>query len=79
MFFYQASSNAPNLIDSTFQQHKEINETLAFSLCFGYEGGYMTVGGYNSGKHLPNSTNNVVSYSSRSGQYVINIHKAKVL
>lgn len=39
----------------------------------------MTIGGYNSGKHLPNATNYVVPYSRRSGQYTINIYKAKVL
>jgi len=67
------------LVDFTFQQHKEIHENLAFSMCFGYEGGYMTVGGYNSDKHIPNSTNNIISYTGRSGQYTINIYKAKVL
>lgn len=73
-----ASSNLPNLIDSTYKQHQEINERLAFSLCFGYDGGYMTIGGYNSEKHLPNATVNIVPYKGRGGQYVVNIYKAKV-
>jgi len=68
----------PNIIDFIFQQHNETNETLAFSLCFGYNGGYMTIGGYNSDKHLPNAINYIIPYSTRSGQYTISIHKAKV-
>lgn len=68
----------PNLIDSTYKQHQEVNERLAFSLCFGYDGGYMTVGGYNSDKHLPNATVNIVPYNGRGGQYVVNIYRAKV-
>lgn len=74
----KASSNMPNLIDFTFQQHREVDESLAFSLCFGYDGGFMTLGGYNAEKHFPNASTSVVPYVTRSGQYTINIHKAKV-
>lgn len=77
-YMFLVSSILPSLIDFTFQQHNEIDEGLAFSLCFAYEGGYMTIGGYNRNKHLTNSTTFVIPYNPRSGQYVINIHAAKV-
>ena len=68
----------PSIIDYTFQQHVEINESLAFSLCFAFNGGYMTIGGYNKDKHLNGSKTQVVPYIPRGGQYVINVYGAQV-
>ena len=39
------SNGLPNIIDETFYQHKTDDKRLAFSLCFGIENGYMTIGG----------------------------------
>jgi hypothetical protein len=38
----------------------------------------MTIGGYNKDKHLNGSQIEIIPYTPRGGQYVINIHGVQV-
>jgi hypothetical protein len=67
-----ASKIPPNIIDYVFRYHHHDDEKKAFSLCFGYDGGYLTVGGYNTEKHKENSKTFVISYHE-SDQYKISL------
>jgi hypothetical protein len=42
-----------------------------FSLCFGHDGGYMTLGDYDTSRHLPVSKVETFDYDGSFGQFKI--------
>jgi len=59
--------NPPNLIDSLHMQDNKISK--AFSICFGQQGGYLALGGYNKTYHTSQDSIKYVPYDSGNGQY----------
>ena len=53
----------PILADGLFKEHKDKNKN--FSLCFGTKGGYLTFGGYNVNKHMPNEPVQTIKYGGQ--------------
>jgi len=51
---------SPNFIDTLFKSRE--SNTKNFSLCLGTNGGFLTFGGYNASKHLPNESIQTVIY-----------------
>jgi Eukaryotic aspartyl protease len=49
-----------------------------FSLCFGHDGGYMTLGGYNRTKHFPEAQEEIFKYYPDNGQYRIVLNSVNV-
>lgn len=63
------SSFPPDLISSAYKGNRAGMEL--FSLCYGHDGGYMTIGGYNKSKHLEGAPIESFKFDSSHGQYKI--------
>ena len=59
--------NPPNLIDSLHMQDTSISR--GFSICFGQQGGYLALGGFNKTYHSPKDSIKYVPYDATHGQY----------
>lgn len=68
----------PNIVDELFKQHKNNQEKLAFSLCLGNNGGFMSLGGYNHELHIPGEKPHIVDYNGSNNMYSIKMFGAKV-
>lgn len=68
-----AGSTEPNMLDLLFRQ-KALNSN-SFALCFGHDGGYMTLGGYRSDKHLKGEGIQKVKFS---GNYMVSLKSLRV-
>jgi len=58
----------PNILDIYYNSHQDFDRS--FSLCFGENGGVLTLGGYNVDRHVKDSKIQTIPYV---GQYVINV------
>ncbi|KRW98301.1 Aspartic peptidase domain [Pseudocohnilembus persalinus] len=72
-------SRWPNLVDSLFSQHSENQEELVFSLCLSnVDGGYMSVGGYNTELHLKGAKTHIIPFKKGSSMYSIDMEELKI-
>ena len=73
-FFEQKSHNMmpPTFVDISLKQF-ELNRS-GFSICYGYNGGYLTIGDFNSNKkHLEDQVVNTIKYYPKNYQYSVNL------
>lgn len=70
------NSYPPDIIQ--IQQSQGRLDSGLFSLCFGHDGGYMTLGGYDRNKHLPEAREEVFKYYPDQGQYRIVLNSVSV-
>ena len=71
-----AQGNPPDIIQVQAKQGR-ISKNL-FSLCFGHNGGYLTLGEYDTTRHLPGTPVETFKFDRRAGQYRISMLKIKV-
>jgi len=68
--------NSPNFLDELYDVHQD--HSKSFSLCLGTDGGFMTLGGYNVNKHMPNEDIQTVPYL-RGSNYIVEIYGIDVV
>ncbi len=49
-----------------------------FSLCYGHDGGYLTIGPYDESRHVNGTTIETFTFDGSQGQYKITLNKIKV-
>jgi len=67
---------APDLVQIAAAQGRA-NRNV-FSLCFGHDGGYMTIGEYDDRLHHPDAKVEVFHFDKTQGQYKIKLNRLKV-
>lgn len=70
------STFPPDIIEVERSQGRIVESK--FALCFGHNGGYMTLGGYNTSKHLPEAKEEVFKFYPDQGQYRIILNSVNV-
>ena len=66
--------NLPSIVDQVYKIHGGKQAELEFSLCFSNsDGGYMSIGGYNSDLHKKGSKTNIISYDAENSLYTVDI------
>ena len=77
MNLYKLATYAPpNVID--YYNSIDPLSNLVFSLCYAEDGGYMSLGGYNTKFHDPNDEIKYIPYTTPNEQYRINLFKISV-
>lgn len=72
------AQNLPNVVDDLFYS-KHTSKSLMFSLCYNrFEGGYMSIGGYDSIRHEQGAVTHIVPYYQEGGLYRIKINDVKI-
>lgn len=66
----------PDIIEIERSQGRIVDSK--FALCFGQDGGYMSLGGYDASKHLPEAKPEVFKFYSDGGQYRIVLNSVNV-
>lgn len=69
-------SNPPDIVQMQYRQGR-INKNL-FSLCFGHNGGFFTIGDYDTSIQFPESKVETFKFYPNAGQYKIPMIKIQV-
>ena len=70
-FVHPASRNPPDIVKIMYSEGRISSDV--FSLCFGHDGGYITLGEYDRSKHHPNASEQVFHFDGSQGQYKIEL------
>lgn len=70
------SANPPDIVQIQYMQGR-IKDNL-YSLCYGHDGGYMSLGNYDSSRHLPESMIETFTFDRSFGQFKIVLSQIKV-
>lgn len=68
--------NPPDLVK--VMHHGARVSSPVFSLCFGHDGGYLTVGQFDRARHHPQAKEEVFDFDGSQGQYKITMKKISV-
>lgn len=64
-------TNPPDIVQNSFLEQRAAN--AAFSLCFGHNGGYFTLGNYNKTHHLAGAAPEELRYDRSQGQFKVTL------
>jgi len=68
--------NPPDIVK--VMHHQSRVSSPVFSLCFGHDGGYLTVGQFDPSRHHPRAKEEVFDFDGSQGQYKIALKKVSV-